>query len=42
MSYMYICHGLQVRDAKRRGGGGPRLNIIMMLILKYSLEVSPY
>ena len=27
----------------RGGGGGPRLNVIMMLIfLKNSLEVSPY
>ena len=33
----YFCH-----DAKRRGGGGPRLNVIMTLIFKNSLEVPPY
>ena len=37
MTISYFCH-----DAKRRGGGGPRLNVIMMLITKKSLEVSPY
>ena len=29
MTISYFCH-----DAKRRGGGGPRLNVIMMLIFK--------
>ena len=36
MTISYFCH-----DAKRRGGGGPRLNVIMTLIKKKKVWKCP-